>query len=162
MVRYGILIGLAGLLLLACIPCLLAVRATAAEDTEALLSASTSPDEALSGGRGRIQDGATLAGTVQATVTDVSTSGEPVDPQVHSGPRLYQLVAEMLVTIRDDAVSGASRDSAGRSGEYQGVRRTALSGPAGDPAWELLVAAWVLVGAAWLWRGAGRRRALRK
>jgi hypothetical protein len=162
MVRRGILIVLAGLLLLAGIPWLLAVRGPGTEDTGAQVVAGPSPNETPSGGREQIEGGAALAGTVHATVTDVSTSSDPVETQVHSGPRLYQLVVETLITIRSDAVLGASTDSAGRSGDYQGVRRTVLSRPAGDAAWELLVAAWVLLGAAWLLRGAGRRRALRK
>jgi hypothetical protein len=159
--RHRILLALVGLLLLPAIPWLLMVSGTGAGDTNAQAVARPEPAQPRSGTREQIEGGATLAGTVQATVTGESTSDDPLDAQVRSGPRLYRLVVEAIIASRRDAVLGTTTDSAGRSGEDR-PRRMVLSQAAGNGPWELLVAAWVLLGAAWLLRGAGRRPALRK
>jgi hypothetical protein len=162
MTRRRILLVLVGLLFLSGVLWLLMGRETGVEDTETQAMARPNPAHSFSGTRGQIEGGGTRAGTVQATVTDASTSDDPLDTQVHSGPRLYQLVVEAIIANRRNAVLGTSTESAGRSGQVLGARRPVLSQAAGDAPWELLVATWVLVGAAWILRGAGRRPAVRK
>ncbi len=162
MMRRRILLVLVGLLLLSGIPWLLMGRGTGAEGTQSQAVARSSPAQSSSDIQEQITGGKSLAGTVHATVTGVSTGGDPLDAQLHPGPRLYQLVAEAFLTNHREALPGRSTDSAGRGGEYHGARSTVPPRAVGSAPWELLVAAWVLLGAAWLLGGAGRRPAVRK
>jgi hypothetical protein len=159
MIRCRVLLALVGLLLLPGIAGLIAVRVVGPEDAEAQAVPRVEPSGVLRSSSELVQRGTTLAGTVQATVTGVSEGGDPADTQIHSGPRLYQLVAETVLVSHEDALLGTSTDAEGRSGEYQGDGRRVLFRSAGDSPWELLVAAWALLGAAWLLRGAHKRLA---
>jgi hypothetical protein len=159
MLRCRVLLALAGLLLLLAIAGLIAVQVAGPEGAEAQTAPRLEPGGVLRGSSELAPLGTAVAGTVQATVTGVSEGGDPADTQIHSGPRLYQLVAETVLGSHEDALLGTLTDAEGRSAEYQGDGRRALFRPAGDPPWELLVVAWALLGAAWFVRAAHKRLA---
>ena len=151
MMGHRVLLVLVGLLLLwAGIAWLMAVPVTGPGSVEA-------PDGALGRGQELIRPGKALAGTVQATVTNESDGGS-TDAQTGSGPRLYQMVVETVLTGYLDALSGTSGEAEGRSGEYQGGPGV-LSRPMGSSPFELLVVAWALLGGAWLLHGVRKRLA---
>jgi len=112
----------------------------------------------------------TVTGTFQATIGGVLTNGTihgtQTDGRFHgvfaaNSPDPYQLTLEATINSDGATFSGTWSDNQGRSGTYDGVRRTwettgedLLPQAGGRTPWNLLLASWALLGAAMLSRGA--------
>jgi len=142
------------------------VDLTGTWDTMALVTAGPDTGATFVGWIDFSSGGVTIVGTFQATVAGVLTSGTingaRTDGQFHgvmeaTSPSQYQLTLDATVASDGQTFSGTWSDTDGRSGSYQGTRRTAMRTDtlpeSGAAPWGLLLAAGALLSVVLLSRG---------